>query len=190
MQLSPLTPTAVPAEVPTIDSLQAAPKDQAGTAAAKADSGLSADVSLATSRAAGASPVSAAATFNTEVSLSGFLWAFKPGDKLDLDGPAWYNGSGKVEKLDEDHLKLNLSGKIGTGAITLDRKQGNTFTVSVNLDGKSFKMSMKAVRNGNKLTLSDVNDPSKKLIFTQDGKGINLNPDGLKIPGSIDIAKK
>jgi hypothetical protein len=149
------------------------------------------DGTLAAKENATAAPVAPETTFNTsEISLSSFLWAFKAGNKIELDGPLSFNGEGTIKQLDKNTLEMSITGAIGNGTIKLERKEGNTFTATVALGKKPFKMEMKASMNGNKLTFVDKWNPDKKLHFTRDGQDINLNPDGMSIPGSVDISKK
>jgi hypothetical protein len=185
------TKFATPEVEQTPAARQTAVKDT-GTVAAQTAALPAQDRSTATPRAEGAAPVAAEAAFKNTVSLSDFLsgGGFRTGNRIDLDGPMWYNGSGKIEKMDDDHLKLSITGKIGNGNISLDRKSGDTFTATVALDGKTFTMTMKAVRHGNKLDLVDVSNKANQLHFTVKNGLLNLNPDGLGIPGSVDITKK
>lgn len=174
------------------DSLQTNVRVLTGTGAAGAatTATFGADGSAQVASVHASSPVDAATSFGDDISLSSFLWAFKTGDKLELDGPMMFNGNATVKRLDKDCLQLAMTGAMGTGTVTVERKKDNTFTVSVNLGKKPFKMEMTAAKSGSKLVFTDRWNPDTKLIFSRDGATVNLDPEGMKIPGSIDISKK
>lgn len=189
MDTNPLGSTIAP--TPTVQPLAVAGRPaqtDTGAAPAQVATLQAQDQSSATAKAAGPAPVAPAAAQTGTVSLAGFVAStgIRQGNRVDLDGPAWYNGTGTVKRLDADHLTLTISGKIGNKTIQLDRASGDVFTATVTENGKTTVSTMKATQKGNRLDFVDTKDPDNGLWLTKSGSTLNINPPGF---GSVDVTK-
>jgi len=130
------------------------------------------------------------------------LSGFNAGDKVELDGPLWFNGNGKIEQLDSKAFAFQFSMKVPDSA-------GKYFKM---VNGK-INLTVKVAKDGNnqiKVTTRDNNAGTERVDnggFTQNGNTITITGQGQTItlkstgngkanmtcsnmPGSIDIIKR
>lgn len=133
-----------------------------------------------------AQPLALVPTF----SLANFVSPLKSGDKLDVDGPGWANGSGRINKLSDTELELSFSIRsIGSGSLSMTRREGNTYDVTMTVDGSTYSFPVNMRQKGSQVVFEGAYDPSQKLVFTMKGGKLTIDPDGMKFPGTFDITK-
>lgn len=178
--LAPMAPLAFPSARP---EAAAAPAVPAAELSIKDGKGLAAPAASALS------PV--AVSMDGEVDLASFLKGLKVGQSVDIDGPAWANGSGTIKRLDKDSLTMSFSIRsLGTGSLTLQRKTGSQFSLKVVVDGKTHSFTLNQSKVGNTLVFKDKHHNSRQLNFTMTNGVLNLNPKGFFLPGSFALSGK
>lgn len=116
-------------------------------------------------------------------SISGFLNRFKVGDVVEIDGPLSYNGLGRIQRLTNDHLKLDYNVKGDKGTIEVKRLEGDRY--EMNFGGE--RITTRYRWNGKSVVLTDEKDSSRRFELTMNGKELILNPIGFGVPGTIDL---
>lgn len=126
-----------------------------------------------------------------QLSLADFFRPLKAGDRVGIDGPLSYNGSGVVKALDENRIALSFTiDGAGPGEITLTRVDDNRFRLVALLDGERHELYMRESLDGDELVFTSETNPDKQLTFCNDGGEINLDPDGFDVTGTFDITKR
>lgn len=134
-----------------------------------------------------AKPLALVETF----SLAKFVSPLQSGDKLDIDGPGWMNGSGRINKLTDSELSLSFKVRsVGSGSMTMKHSAGNTYNVTLVVDGSTYEFAVSMRQKGSKVIFAGVEDPSQKLVFSMKGGKLTIDPDGMKFPGTFDITKE
>lgn len=132
---------------------------------------------------------------------------FSEGDNLELDGPMWYNGDGKIKTLNDKVIDINISMKVPSSIDQFVIKDGK-INISMKLekqdDGKikftttDHNDKDKSYVETGTIKEKEINGKKKQYIIKTDSQTVTLTEiqsgkfkiEMSSMPGSIEVIKK
>ena len=118
-------------------------------------------------------------SFDKNIDMTKYFNGFKNGDEINVDGPLWYDGNAKLNKLEKDSFSISLNMKF-PDIDKLSKMLGLGDDVSIPykvVDGKlNIDISTEKLKNGfYQITIKDKNNSDK--IFTMSNMKSEISGD-------------